>query len=110
MTFDFSFLTSIFAGFYDFFMRIATLLTFSGNYILTEWSLGDKIFSWSFDNPFTGFSTTTNIAHSLAGEGFFNLLNNLGYGNVPLWVAFLSLTATFFLVTLVARVIIGIFD
>lgn len=109
IAFDWSMLENIFAGFYDFFMRIATALTFTPQRILNDWNLGDNVWSWSFYNPFTGFTTSTSISHSFLGETFMNILSNFGYGYMPLWQAFLVLTSTFFFVVILAKVIGNLF-
>lgn len=107
--FDWTILETIFATFYDFFVRIATALTFTPEQILGEWANGDLVWSWSFFNPFTGFTTSTTISHSIIGEAVMNLLSSFGYGYMPLWQAFLLLTSTFFFVIILGRVISNIF-
>lgn len=108
--FDWSILESIFATFYDFFVRIATALTFAPEQILNAWYYGDAVWSWSFFNPFTGFTTSTSISHSLIGEAFMKLLSTFGFGYMPLWQCILVLTSTFFFVVILGKVIANFFD
>ena len=99
--FDFSFLVDIFANFYDFFMRIATLLA------LPLGELYDGV-SWSFVNVFTDTVTTTTIGSSAAGDFLLNYLVAMTSLDTALWVAILVCSSSIWLITFFVKTIFNI--
>lgn len=110
MDFSFDFIIDVMASFYDFFMGISILLTYSVGEITIGMAIGDGVFTWSWFNPFSQVTSSNSIRNSALLEALRTVFEPLGFYNIPIWQALLSGAVSFFFLGILLNLLKSVID